>query len=417
LSARNHALDGLRGLAAVAVIFYHSILHLNLGLVPTTLADPLQNAPDLPSAAVKILLVLCNGHLAVIIFFVLSGFVLKKSLKRQDDPFTFILIKFAIRRAFRIYPAVIVCMIGFYALSATWYRSGLGPVPALPMPDMVSAALNAALIKIQWHGASWTLQGEVLCVPFIFAFFVVDRLFRLPGLLACFCYCLLSFEMPALFLGLPNMPVVMTAMTAGMIVEDRNISEAFSRLVPGSSLASVAFCYAALAFFGLASQMTELARTLLCAGVVGIIYNTPATGLMNGILNTRLVQFWGRTSYSLYLINVPIIIMLAVPLSTATPHIFAGVILGLGSTLLTMPLAYLSERYIERSGIGLGNNLIGLIEGLRPQASQVSQQLTERSLTRQAATALWATRHGFAKQEDSRRRTVDCMKASPATPE
>ncbi|MDP4093239.1 MAG: acyltransferase [Bacillota bacterium] len=86
-------LDSLRGLAALAVFFSHIVLILNSG----TFIDLFQNTP---------LHIFWDGAAAVVLFFVLSGFVLTLPyIKQPDKPIEY--LPFLTRRIFRIYPAYI----------------------------------------------------------------------------------------------------------------------------------------------------------------------------------------------------------------------------------------------------------------------------------------------------------------------
>ena len=60
-SGRRHSLDGLRGYAALAVTFYHGILHFDLSLIDRVLYRPISLVAlaDLPA---KLLLIVFNGQ-------------------------------------------------------------------------------------------------------------------------------------------------------------------------------------------------------------------------------------------------------------------------------------------------------------------------------------------------------------------
>ncbi len=185
---RARALDGLRGVAAAAVVVYHSILHNDVSLVPRVLFQPLQAMPTVRDAVTKLFLVLFNGEVAVYVFFVLSGCVLRMSLERQArDPAARLCAGFALARAVRLYPPVIACMVLFYGLSQ------LG-IPGLARFTPWQLLQNASLWAITMHGPSNTIQVELLAIPFILAAWLLRRCLGLPALALCVVYGVLALE-------------------------------------------------------------------------------------------------------------------------------------------------------------------------------------------------------------------------------
>jgi peptidoglycan/LPS O-acetylase OafA/YrhL len=112
-------------------------------------------------------------------------------------------------------------------------------------------------------------------------------------------------------------------------------------IVPGQSIAAL------------------IAQTISCIILVGVVAHSKAPTI-NSILKSKAAQFLGRVSFSLYLLNVLVLICLwSIPgLSTPTVHaIEVGLLVGFVSLLITLPFAYASERWIERPGIALGRRI------------------------------------------------------------
>src|SRR4051794_1269238 len=97
-SAHNGQLDGLRGYAAVAVAFFHTILAFDETMIPRIVYGDFASLPDLYSVFAKVVLRLLSGETAVFIFFVLSGAVLFRSLARDTAPFPQLALTFSLRR-------------------------------------------------------------------------------------------------------------------------------------------------------------------------------------------------------------------------------------------------------------------------------------------------------------------------------
>jgi len=142
--------DCLRGLAATAVLYQHVVEESNL--------TPLKATLDLSP-----------GLFGVVLFFLLSGYVIPFSVNERFRPTTFI-----VRRAFRILPA-------YYALIAC---VGLFPVLGFHVPELHSESLSARgwianLLLVQDFvgqppiiGVAWTLILEIIWYAFFVAVFL-----------------------------------------------------------------------------------------------------------------------------------------------------------------------------------------------------------------------------------------------------
>lgn len=107
----NH-LDSIRGIAACVVVMFHCWLLTSDAFRNSlnTLSTALHSVPDLVLYGLE--KVLRSGHPAVMVFFVLSGFVLACSLGKKQTPY----VGYAVKRFFRIYPVFIVAVLASYVL-------------------------------------------------------------------------------------------------------------------------------------------------------------------------------------------------------------------------------------------------------------------------------------------------------------
>lgn len=351
---RSDALDGLRGIAATSVIFYHAILHHQV-LISTILLPPIQEMSNLGDIAIKLVLALVNGNSAVLLFFVLSGFVLRLSLERDSGSPGVVVFNFVVRRLCRLYPAMFFCMAVYLAVAILYHQVGWTGFPA---PELTSPAVNALLLKVTWHGPSGTIQAEFLAVPFILAAFFLSRVFGSLALVGCVAYSIFAFGAPALVLWAPNMHSWLSAFMVGMLVADKRLQPLFADL-SGITLGLLFASYFVLrAVTNMSGIPSAIGQTVLSGALVGAVYNAPPKLAVMRLLTWRPILFLGRVSYSLYLLNV---VWLVIAWSVVDPHgvyqthpLVIGLLVGSVVTLLTAPMAAFSEAIFERGGIWLG---------------------------------------------------------------
>jgi peptidoglycan/LPS O-acetylase OafA/YrhL len=143
------ALNGLRFLAALAVVFFHFAPKVDgYGAVPYFLRKLINEGPA-----------------AVGFFFVLSGFVLA-SRYLQDDKRVESSRKFYWARFTRLYPAYLVGFLLFVPIAAQKYL--LHPLSGAPVPQTFALSGFLYCLMLQawtplaqaWNGPSWSLSVE-----------------------------------------------------------------------------------------------------------------------------------------------------------------------------------------------------------------------------------------------------------------
>ena len=367
MADRNASLDGLRGIAAVSVVFYHAILHHEV-LVQTTLIQPIQGMSTFRDVLTKIVLFMFNGNNAVLLFFVLSGFVLSLSLEKSTGSALSITSKFVARRVCRLYPALFGCMAAYYLLSNVYAQMGWAGVPA---PNAWLAALNALLVQITWHGPSTTIQAEMLAVPFVLAFFFFQKRFGSVSALVLFGLSVSAMAQPTFVMGAPPfMSTWISSFAIGMLIADKRFQPFFSGVSPLALWLVIAAFMIVRMFVPFNPDASTLGEVILCAALVGSVYygdqSLPATKL----LAHPVCRFLGKISYSFYLINVLFLLViwsLVDPLGIYPTHALeTGMVVGTVVIFLTIPFAYFSEKWLEQGGVTLGRFLTKPREPMQP---------------------------------------------------
>jgi peptidoglycan/LPS O-acetylase OafA/YrhL len=147
-AVRFRTIDGLRGLAALAVVLFHvnqALFHTYGSWVPHDLAALMQ-----------------HGFLGVDVFFVMSGFVIAYSVRNAQLTFGFI-GRFALRRSVRLDPPYWAAMLLEITLIWAGLRVGLALAPVPSMKQILSHFLY--LQDLLGYGdiinVFWTLCFEI----------------------------------------------------------------------------------------------------------------------------------------------------------------------------------------------------------------------------------------------------------------
>ncbi len=155
-------LDGLRGVAILAVLFYHAYYRWNE-------IEPYQQA-DFLSAMVTPL------WLGVELFFAISGFVIFMSLERSKG-----FVHFATNRWLRLFPAMLLASLAVFltAFLFPFRPSGMpDAVDLIPGLTFIRPEILTAFTGLEMHsleGVFWSLYVEVVFYAFAaFAYFILQ---------------------------------------------------------------------------------------------------------------------------------------------------------------------------------------------------------------------------------------------------
>ena len=228
-----------------------------------------------------------------------------------------------------------------------------------PVFSLRSLLLNSALIDTTMHGPSTTIQVEVMAIPFLLTAWLLRQRFGLVALVAFLIYSVIAMEAVWSVFYLPNMTLYLLAFPAGMLVAEPGLRPLIAEIPAKSwwvAITVLIFCRV----FSFHSNSTLIALVIAAAVVVaGLLHG--ANGTLTMLLQRPILQGLGRVSFSLYLLNVPIIdLIFAVTDRWSWPKahgLEAGLLTGVISLLLTWPLAWVSERWIERPSVAAGRRI------------------------------------------------------------
>ncbi|WP_181173915.1 acyltransferase [Mesorhizobium sp. B2-5-7] len=319
---RNYDLDGLRGLAALSVAIGHCATAIG-GLGPAyRMTFATARGATLQDAVFRLLHILFHADAAVIVFFVLSGLVLTRSLRNRDDG----VIPYVARRFFRLVPvaAASALIIGFLTPASTWAQ-------------ILGAAV---LYDTSLNGVLWTLQIEAWGSLWVYAAATGKRIH------------------PVLFLGLlaatfavsyfdhRPIPLFMSAFALGAIVDD----------LPAVAINRVT------AIFGLVALMTAdfllgpgfAMRCWQMAGAFCVVAYVARNSMW--LTSNSFAHFLGRVSYPFYLLHLAgalIAVKLGVRAMGIDPFsLFA--VYSVVSVGIAIVLAWITHLAVEVPGMAIG---------------------------------------------------------------
>jgi peptidoglycan/LPS O-acetylase OafA/YrhL len=336
--ARLVGLDGIRGLAALFVMVHHCWL----------LSYPGYPANTGPAWTGWLL----YGHLAVVVFIVLSGFSLAVSPARHDWQLGG-LARFAHRRAWRILPPYWAALA--YSLVVAWL---VIPQPGTPEPTAKSVGVYGLLLQDVFgapspNGAFWSIAIEAqLYLAFPLLLLVVRRAGAtvMVGAVTAIVVAVGLLAPVSSLVGLLMRltPQFATLFALGLAAAGVLRAAQRTRRLPWHWLALLAAVPPVALIVAKDSVWTVhhyFWVDLAFGPAVGCLLAAVATGRpvpFVRFLDTRPIRSLGSFSYSLYLTHAPLVVLIHE--RVVAPHMARGVPAFLTTLALAAPVTILAAR-------------------------------------------------------------------------
>ncbi|HPC08943.1 MAG TPA: acyltransferase [Smithella sp.] len=356
-------LDALRFFAIIYVIISHLIL-----IPQPNLAIPEWIAPFLIN----------GGDAGVSLFFVLSGFSLSYTMDKRAKEKR-LLHNFYIRRFFRIAPLFYLLMAIYWIRDAAVFGVFHSLSEVLINASLLFNLVPSCITGFVW--ASWTV-GVIALLYLIFPT-IHKHIRNLHGALALFVisvltawgwsYFIKNYGVAVGYLNaddigfvwgfgfLQHLPVFVCGIVIYRLFFDYLIKTTRESRQHYGMISILAF----LLFYGI--LLTESMQNLLWGRTIlhGICFSLLVLGLalspFRFLVNAK-TAYLGKISYSMYLFH-PLIIFTAIPvyrllyasMSSSLPGYLSSLLVTL---ILLMIISLISYRWIERTGMALGEKLI-----------------------------------------------------------
>lgn len=336
----------MRGIAALTV----ALMHVSNSWTDFPFAKlPGRNVLD--QAGLFAIHALSNGYGAVVAFFVISGFVLARSLDRNFD-----IGRFVMARIFRLYPAAIVTVAIFAAI---FYCFGFSLYPKASFAPL-NVLANMLILRADIDVVMWSMKAEVAATPLIIlCVWLFHRYGRWP--LVAIAAVLFGLSFVGQFtksLGDDTNLAPIYAFPVGILIhfKGKELADKWTPLAVSLAVIASVVVFCGCSFFKPTGTWIMLVECLSAATLVMLIaWRTDAAILRP--LDRGVVRFYGRISYSFYLLH-PLALWSTTWSTVYAVNQFQGVPVTLlvavafvCSLAAITPLAWLSWRFVELPAI------------------------------------------------------------------
>ena len=346
--SRNHALDGLRGLAALAVAGGHSILAVTgLSVWGLTVFD--FDSHPLHETFERLGYLIFPSDAAVMLFFTLSGHVLWEAFSKKYDKSIIEFPDYVVSRAYRLLPTSIAVGV-LFGLASGHYIADISNIELIRTMFILSRETNGVL---------WSLQTEVVCSLMLFLAWLLVRGTGI-GALLCLIGSIIAFQY------YPDGYVLCSAaFFVGALVR---YAPGFLRSSSALAITGLVLMVSSSVYYGhdWHSRYFEMTGAFL---IIAYARNGHSSFLVS-----RPVQFLGHVSYPFYLVH-PLALALARPLvahlagEPAAAQILAYFLV---STSIALPASWVLHVAVEKPSM-LGRPKADLAKWFTPKTSDSAQ--------------------------------------------
>lgn len=358
-------LEGIRGLAAIAVMLGHIIGSFTL-YSPNILSTPFG--------------FLINGHGAVVLFFVLSGYVLTRRYFLTED--STIILRGVLKRWPRLMGPVLAAVlvswfmyyIGAYHYEEAAALSGISfPFPPYPFePSLLKAVAEGAVLTFirdnycSYDSVLWTMHFEFVgsLLSFGFALMMVAlraRPFPVTVIVSVVAVILCHFANPN------YVAFICGVMLARWLTNAYAISPKMALLTLIVALLFLGYTPQAggiYRIFNASSHSTytyiQLTGALLAIGII------QACRKMHQLIDNRFMEFLGELSFPLYLVHILVIGSIGAQVFVLTRSPIAAVFTSVFVSLIcALPFLWFNQKWVK----GVNTLIEGLLNGMDSRAS------------------------------------------------
>jgi peptidoglycan/LPS O-acetylase OafA/YrhL len=352
LKHRFGALEGIRGLAALYVLIHHARLALT-----QSFANGLHTHPEhynfIDQMMVYFFGIFKFGHEAVIIFFVLSGFVIHLRQAKNPNYKDFNISQYLKNRIIRIYPTLIFSLILCVILDYLLILISNGQ-PQLLLIKYTPGNFLANFFLIPETNAwgnnfpIWSLKHEwffYLIYPFLFWLGTIRKFVPMLIVFGLYISYILAFRIPFIGSAVSSLLIwTLGVVLAEIYIHKKNLTTLFVILT--TSLI-IAYPFITLSHN---NSFKDLAFGLICCGFFYFIITNRLIFINKFLCRFSILGVW---SYSMYLLHMPLInayqyLMRYITKQDNPPYHLWHV---LTATIIIPPIIYFFFYYTERFAI------------------------------------------------------------------